>query len=256
MWCWSSSRAGRFWMGAQSSEGRNYDQQAQVDEGPVHLVELSAYFLSKYELTQGQWQRLTGFNPSAYQQDNLAPSLRHPVEQISWLDCNEWLPRAGLALPSEAQWEHGTRAGTDTVWWTGSERESLREKHAANLADQAAARAGADWSDIKDWPELDDEYAVHAPAGTYAANAFGLHEVAGNLAEWCQDGFDAWSYSKRSAKDPVALVPPWDAAANRVVRGGSFFEDASLARSAYRTYISPSYTASMIGVRPARAIDP
>ena len=59
---------GTFWMGAQplDADGRNYDPQADIDEGPVHEVELSAFFLSKYEMTQGQWQRLTGRNPSAF----------------------------------------------------------------------------------------------------------------------------------------------------------------------------------------------
>jgi formylglycine-generating enzyme required for sulfatase activity len=240
---------GSFWMGAQSSDpaGRNYDPQARGDEGPVHAVELSAYFLSKYELTQGQWLRLTGRNPSNYQKSALAPTLLHPVEQVSWLDCMEWLPRAGLGLSSEAQWECGARGGTDTPWWTGADRESLRG--AANLADQAAARAGATWGDIKDWPELDDGYAVHAPVGTYSANAFGLHEVHGNVWEWCLDGFDSGFYGQSPRRDPVA---PHEGAAYRVTRGGGFNIAASLARSALRSFLTPSDAIPFLGVRPAR----
>ena len=244
---------GTFWMGAQSSDpdGRNYDPQAQGDEGPVHEVALSAFFLSKYELTQGQWLRLTGRNPSAYQRNNLAPTLLQPVEQVTWLDCMEWLQRAGLTLPSEAQWEYGARAGTDTPWWTGAERESLREQHAANLADQAAAESGAIWPDIKAWPELDDGYAVHAPAGVFAPNAFGLHEVAGNVLEWCLDGHDRYFYRNSPRMDPVA---PWAGAIYRVTRGGSFAAGADSARAAIRGYIIPTDAGDNAGVRPAKDI--
>jgi len=247
-------RGGSFWMGAQSGDpqGRNYDPQAQGDEGPVHETELSAFFLSKYELTQGQWLRLTGRNPSFYQPPGgFAMSLLHPAEQVGWLDCMAWLPRAGLTLPSEAQWEYGARAGTDTPWWTGAERESLAEQHAANLADQAAARAGAPWPDIKDWPDLNDGYAVHAPVGTYAPNAFGLHEVAGNLWEWCLDGHDSGFYGRSPKQDPVS---PWEGAATRVARGGSFRHAAVRARSAYRYLITPTLATTDLGVRPAVGI--
>jgi formylglycine-generating enzyme required for sulfatase activity/serine/threonine protein kinase len=245
---------GRFWMGAQSEDPseRNYDPQAQGDEGPVHPVELTAFFLSKYELTQSQWLRLTGSNPSYYQHPGgFASSLLHPVEQVSWQDCMTWLPRAGLMLPSEAQWEYGARAGTDTPWWTGPQRESLRERDAVNLADQAAAQAGATWAEIEDWPELHDGYPVHAPVGTYSANAFGLHDVAGNLWEWCLDGYDEGFYGRSPWVDPVA---PWAGAADRVRRGGSFGHAALNARSALRISNTPSNAGNNLGVRPMRLV--
>jgi formylglycine-generating enzyme required for sulfatase activity len=256
---------GTFSMGAQSDDrnGQNHDSQARSDEGPVHEVELTAFFLSKYEMTQGQWQRLTGNNPSIYQPPHdSVPDLQHPVgrstllhpvETVSWADCMEWLPRGGLALPSEAQWEYGARGGTDTPWWTGADRESLRYKHAANLADKAAAQAGASWSDIKDWPELDDGYAAHAPVGTFAPNGFGLHDVTGNVWEWCLDGYDAGFYGRSPRINPVA---PRKGAAPFVMRGGGFARAALTARSAYRGKGLSSRLNFFLGVRPARAIDP
>ena len=194
---------GQFWMGAQSSDpdGRNYDPQAQSDEGPVHEVELSPFFLSKYELTQGQWKRLTGQNPSNYGPDGLwggpllssgAPaSLVHPVEQVSWLDCMEWLPRAGLSLPSEAQWECGARAGTQTVYWSGSDLASL--EGAANLSDAYGKSHGNEsWSVWE--PDFNDGATVHWPVGTSVANAFGRRKVDRVLRRDVGQGIVAGSF--------------------------------------------------------------
>jgi formylglycine-generating enzyme required for sulfatase activity len=223
-------------------------------------VALSTFFLSKYELTQGQWERVTGTNPSFFA-DRVPsavlpgtwddPTLLNPVESVSWGDCMTWLPRVGLRLPSEAQWEYGARAGTDTPWWTGAERESLAEEHAANLADRIAARVGASWAAVRDWPELDDGYPVYAPIGAYSANPFGVHEVHGNLAEWCLDGADGNFYAGSPSKDPVS---PWRGTDLRVFRGGSFSGTAEGARSSSRSINSVTRAANDVGVRPARVV--
>jgi len=180
--------------------------------------------------------------------------LLHSVEQVSWQDCTEWLERAGLRLPTEAQWEYGARAGTHTPWWTGAERESLRTQRAANLADQAVLRLQARWENsVRDWPELDDGYPVHAPIGTYAANPFGLHEGTGNVFEWCQDAYMGDFYARSPRKDPVST---WSGDVPRVCRGGGFMFTAAQARSAYRFGDTPSLRGYGLGVRPARAVEP
>ncbi|MBL8693988.1 MAG: SUMF1/EgtB/PvdO family nonheme iron enzyme [Planctomycetes bacterium] len=242
---------GTFWMGAQNKPGaQNHDPQATRDEGPVHEVELSPYFLSKYELTQGQWRRITGTNPSNYQPPyGWTPTVLHPVEQVSWTTCRQLMERLGLALPSEAQWEHGARGWTSTPWSTGAERESLRGN--VNLADQTAHKAGAPWSAIHDWPDLTDGSVVHAAVGKYGANPFGLHDVHGNVWEWCLDGYDAGFYAKNPGQDPVS---PWSGSASRVARGGSFNLSALYARSAYRAANTPGLQDTSIGLRPSRAL--
>jgi formylglycine-generating enzyme required for sulfatase activity len=245
---------GTFAMGAQRDDpnGPNHDPQALPVEGPVHTVTLSPFFLSKYEMTQAQWLHCTGVNPSHLRPDKRQPSVKsllHPVEQVSWTMCRTQLERMQLALPSEAQWEYGTRAGTGTVWWTGDARESLRG--AVNIADQAAARAGAPWTDIQDWPELDDGFVMHAPVASLRANAFGLHGVHGNVFEWCFDGYDPKFYASSPTQDPVRAT---EGTTTRINRGGCFSNTAALARSANRPSDPPQTADRYLGVRPARAI--
>jgi formylglycine-generating enzyme required for sulfatase activity len=122
-----------------------------------------------------------------------------------------------------------------------------------NLADQTAKQAGATWGDINDWPDLEDGSAVHSEVGRYAPNAFGLHEVAGNVVEWCLDGFDPGFYGRSPERDPV-FSP--GGSGTRVCRGGSFGVAASSARSADRFDGTPERRGSGLGLRPARGITP
>jgi serine/threonine protein kinase/formylglycine-generating enzyme required for sulfatase activity len=252
---------GTFTMGAQRSDpaGPNYDPQANPDETP-HEVILSPFFLSKYEMTQGQWLRFVGRNPSQYgpngyyasnwNRSGLEPDLAYPVECVSWNDCTEVLGRLGLELPSEAQWEYGARAGTSTVWWTGNEKKALAE--AGNVVDSYAKAHGSQaWTNFE--LDLDDGNTAHARIGSYRANAFGLHDVIGNLTEWCRDGYQRDFYRRGSKRDPL-----WDPSGStaRVERGGDFFRPASTARSAFRSGDAQWTAVILLGVRPARRITP
>ena len=247
---------GTFWMGAQATErsGRNFDPQAESDEShegsPVEVT-LDPYFLSKYELTQGQWLRCMGSNPSDYgpgiKFGDHAATLLHPVEQVSWEDCLELLGRLGLSLPTEAQWEYGCRAGTQTPWWTGTERAELDQ--VGNLADQFCKANGgaASW---RYEPDLNDGFVVHAPVGRYRANAFGVHDVIGNIFEWCLDDYGGYANVPKSGDGRRAVA----GAAYRVLRGGSFSQLAAYARSADRDITPPGDRSSNLGARPARAV--
>ncbi|MCP3917296.1 MAG: SUMF1/EgtB/PvdO family nonheme iron enzyme [bacterium] len=246
---------GTDWMGAQLAEGPNKDDHAVGSAAPVHQVTLSPYFISKYEMTQGQWKRLAGGNPSQYGpdgeyypkwNDERAPAtLLHPVEMISWDDCMRVLPRFGLEVPSEAQWEFAARAGSDDPWFVGTNRKGLQGY--ANLVDTFARdNGGYSWPGVERW--LDDGHTAHAPVGTYGANPYGLHDVVGNLWEWCRDGYQA--YTGLPSTDPVA--DPASSAA-RVYRGGSFLDSAVHGRAANRSNPPPELTAPNTGVRPSRA---
>jgi formylglycine-generating enzyme required for sulfatase activity len=246
---------GTFAMGAQAADPNrpNFDPKARDNELPVSEVTLDAFFMSKYEMTQGQWLGFTGNNPSVYAPgkslDGKTRTLANPVEQVSWAECEQVLTRLDLVLPTEAQWEYAARAGTTTPWSTGVTRETL--KGAANLADQAAQRAGANWPGIAEWPEFDDGYAVDSPVDALQANPFGLHNMHGNVWEWCRDVY-APNYEEAltgGEGERTSGDDRW-----RVSRGGSFYHSSDFARSACRNNAALGTRANHIGVRPARKL--
>jgi len=236
---------GTFQMGAQREDPTkpNYDPRATFDEQHVHVVQLQPFFLSKYEMTQAQWTRITGTNPSFY-----AGQPRLPVEQVNWYQCSEACRQMGLTLPAEAQWEYGARAGSDTPWWPGEDPALLAD--VANLADRTYLRSAPVTDRVtEDW---DDHEFGPAPVGRYVPNPFGIHEVHGNVWEWCVDTAVAYPIEGNPEVDPVRL----DAKApTHVCRGGSFDTRAASARSALRLDFTSDFAPYFLGLRPARRIE-
>jgi formylglycine-generating enzyme required for sulfatase activity len=134
------------------------------------------------------------------------------------------------------------------VYWSGDAQDTLQG--VANLADHFGKNHGTQATAWESW--LDDGNAAPAVVGSYRANGFGLHDVHGNLWEWCQDGYDADFYGRSHPKDPLAS---WQDSGYRVYRGGSFFHGASNARSAFRPATTPASAGYVLGVRPARVLE-
>lgn len=203
--------AGEFQMGSTQSE----------DEKPVHKVKISeVFYLGKYEVTQAEWQAVMGNNPSSFKGDRL------PVESVSWNDCQEFLKKLNAKkdgytyrLPSEVEWEYACRAGT-----TGD--------YAGNLDEMA-------------WYASNSGDKTH-PVGQKKPNAWGLHDMHGNVYEWCQDWYQG-SYDGA----PTNSIA-WESGSDkqfRVLRGGSWFVDARDCRSVHRGRLIPEYRDGNFGFR-------
>ena len=247
---------GSMFLGAQPKDpdGQNYDPNAWICEGGVVQAALDAFFLSKYEITGLQWREITGAMPNYYHEElviNYSGCFdpRQPMENVSWLDCERLLLWAGLRFPTEAQWEFAARAGTPYCWGDGPDRESLRG--AANLSDVTAKRSGYEGYLYEDW--LVDGYTIPAPVGSFRANPFGLHDMAGNVAEWCWDNRPVYSRDAAPRPGDGLIQTNRD---RRVARGGSWTTLAVHARVSARLINAPGFLSDDIGLRPARPLDP
>lgn len=210
------------WVGTQKTDpAKPYYDPARDNDERLHHLRLSPYFLSKYEMTQGQWLRLAGNNPSYSANKN---NLALPVERVSWLDCAELLQRHSLALPTEAQWEVGCRGGTTTPWWTGNDENELKANENANSGQLAVV-------------------------GSKHPNPFGLCDTHGNLWEWCAE--QGWSNQPLREDDGYR---PGGSATYRSSRGGSFGNGTGVARASNRHERVPTVRLGIVGLRPARAL--
>ena len=241
---------GRFQMGEPRGSGKGTRLEV-----PVHEVVLAPYFFAKTELTQGQWMRFNGTNPSMLPAggrcgrgvDQLVITKRHPVHSISSLDARVTARRLALAIPTEAQWECAARGGTDTTWWTGEEEESFAEERAGNIADRTYFRLTGQRSG----PRYDDKYGGTAPVGRFTENDFGLYDVLGNLDECCRDRFGPYSGAVAigDGARQGALHGDW------IVRGGSYQDRPSECRVAARNSVGADQISPYIGIRLARSLD-
>ncbi|MED6334956.1 MAG: formylglycine-generating enzyme family protein, partial [Planctomycetota bacterium] len=225
-----------------------------VPSMPLHEVELAPFFLSKYELTQAQWMRLDeGRNPSWYTPENpralehagaepLDP--RHPVENVSWTEARELLRRQDLQLPTEAQWEYACRAGTESMFSYGDGRSDLDGAVNSAGSERTVVMAGA----VDPW---DDGWYRHAPVGSFRPNAFGLHEMHGNVQEWCEDQLIR-GYDEVLRREGDGLDLRDDSQGERIFRGGSFYHRIISGASALRRWGQPDQRFGDLGLRPAR----
>ncbi|MFT7463252.1 MAG: serine/threonine protein kinase/formylglycine-generating enzyme required for sulfatase activity [Pseudohongiellaceae bacterium] len=244
---------GTLHQGAQDEDpaGMAYLPGLSRSERDGQTVELAPFLLSKYEMTQGQWLRFVGSNPSHYGAEGLA----HPVEQVSWDLCVTTLARLSLQLPSGAQWEYAARAGSHSPWWTGFAKPP--PPGCGNLADKSCLEnmgrnAGIDQFD----EDYDDGWESHSPVDAGSPNPFGLHNVIGNVWEWCGD--EGWQYadSRPREGDGLRLALQQETAENRSreLRGGSYLSTFMKSRSTFRFLQAKGGANSVFGLRPSRAL--
>ena len=241
-------QGGTFTMGSPANEsGRDSDEvQRQVT--------VSSFYMGKYEVTQKEYQEVMGTNPSNFKGDNL------PVERVSWFDaveyCNKRSQKEGLTpaytisgsgdnrtvtwnrsangyrLPTEAEWEYACRAGTTAPFSTGNNITTSQANYDGNYPYNNNAKG--------------TYREKTTPVGSFQANAWGLHDMHGNVWEWCWDWYG--NYSSGSQTDPIGA----SSGSNRVWRGGSWNDSAQDVRSAYRNGITPSLRNFDLGFRLLR----
>ncbi len=221
--------AGSFLMGSPGS-----DKDAAEDEKPQHEVTISKdFYLGKYLVTQEQYQQIMDQNPSSFSATGDSKRLvtnldtrRFPVETVSWTEAQAFceklsaLTKRRVELPTEAEWEHACRANTKTRYYSGDE---LKET-AANF---------------------NNKLGRPTEVGTYPANPWGLHDMTGNVRQWCADS--KRKYSKTKAVD----IRGPDSDRGRTLRGGCWSFPAGRCRCASRGAHAPSLRLDLIGFRVA-----
>jgi formylglycine-generating enzyme required for sulfatase activity len=204
--------AGSFVMGSPESEKDRYE-----DEGPQHKVNLPAFYMGKFAVTQEQYQQIMGKNPSRFE------GLKLPVERVLWDDAVEFCIKLSAKtgrkyrLPSEAEWEYGCRAGTTTPFHFGETMTTDLANYFGNYFSYASE------------PKGQNRYKT-TNIGGFPPNAFGLYDMHGNVWEWCED--DWHSDYINAPKDGRSWMKRGET--NKMRRGGSWDEVPWYCRSANR----------------------
>ncbi len=207
---------GCFMMGSPPNEEGRED-----DEGPVHKVCVDDFWMGQYEVTQGQWEKVMDVNPSKFKKGG-----NYPVENVFWDDAQEFIKKLNnhsgksYRLPTEAEWEYACRAG-------GSSRY-----------------CGGDDLDAVAWYDKNSGGSTH-PVGGKHENGFSLHDMSGNVWEWCADRYDSGYYASSPQSNPVGP----DSGSNRVIRGGCWGNSPWGVRAANRDWLTPDSRDSFLGFR-------
>lgn len=205
--------------------------------GGASQVQLDPFLISRYELTLGQWGRLGGGDPRTRvpaPPPEEGPS--HPARRLSWDMATRLLDHHGLVLPTEARWEHAARGGMDTPWTTGADSSRLSEH--GNIAEEPGKRSGGDSG-------RRGRFKRTAPVGSFLPNAFGLHDVHGNVMELVRDAYGPVSLPMRAGDGERLGGNP----VLRIGRGGAWSHVPSQVRFDARHEVPPEFR-SYQGCRP------
>ena len=211
---------GTFMMGSPANEKDRSDNETQ------HSVTVSSFYMGKYEVTQAEWVKIMGSNPSYFKNCDQCP-----VEQVSWDDVQEFLKKLNAQtgkkyrLPTEAEWEYAARGGA-----------------VAAATGQYFIYAGSNDIGQVAWYRENAGSKTH-PVGGKKANQLGIFDLAGNVWEWCSDWYG--TYPTAAETDPKGAAT----GEFRVLRGGSWYFNAQYCRAANRNYLEPTLRLNSIGFR-------
>ena len=233
--------AGEFQMGSKNGAD---------DEKPVHTVYVDAFYMDVYEVTNAQFKAFVDANPQ-WQKDQIPGKYHngnylkpwsgnsypngkgnHPVVYVSWYAAMAYAEWAGKRLPREAEWEKAARGGLQGQRYPwGNTIDAGQANYGGNLGSTTSV-------------------------GSYGANGYGLYDMAGNVREWCVDVYQENFYEVSPPRNPVAGDLTNQTTTYRVLRGGSWSDNAQFLRVAYRVGFAPSGPSVSLGFRCARAVTP
>ncbi len=243
------------------------DAVASPDEKPrFHVTSSKPYYMAETEVTFGQWRATLGNQAHGIEPLGgfVIDADNQPVVMVSWNAVNLWCTARGWRLPDEREWEYAARGRINairpTTWtWGDSPRDGSGH---GNFPDLTARKIEPGW----DVFPFEDGFTASAPVRSFQANAFGLHDMTGNVAEWCANAYDARAYvawaklrglravgrhtaeptaSKVTAEDPTPMI-------KHTVRGGAWYPPYSACRSSYRWGHVALTELATIGFRPVR----
>ncbi len=192
------------------------------DEKPAHEVCLDSFYMAQYEVTQGEYSKVVGSNPASFRRGE-----RYPVEQVSWSDAQAFintlneLSNRTYRLPTEAEWEYAARSDGQEEKFAGGD----------DIAEYA-------------WYAENSGRSTH-PVGSKQPNGLGLHDLSGNVWEWCQDWYGSGYYAESPRDNPIG--PP--SGTYRVTRGGGWNDTARSLRLTDRNSKTPGYRNARFGFR-------
>ncbi len=221
---WSEIPAGTFVMGSPLNEKERYDSETE------HQVTLSAFKMSKYEVTFEQYDAFCDATNRAKPKHEGWGRGKRPVINVSWDDATAFATWMGCRLPTEAEWEYACRAGTTTPFNTGYNVTTSQ----ANYNGDFVPYNNYDKGMMRD---------KTLPVGSFAPNAWGLYDMHGNVFEWCSDWYG--NYPTQSQADPTGPA----IGDKKVFRGGSWISIGSNLRSGFRWYKNPGSIDKMLGFR-------
>ena len=224
---------GNFMMGSPKEEEKREPNET------LHKVTLTkGFYMGVYAVTQEQWQAVMGNNPSYFKKEQ---EKKLPVDSVSWDDCHEFVKKLRgkdkklYRLPTEAEWEYSCRAGAKTPFHFG-ETISTDQANYNGLGTYGNGKTG-----------INRKKTV--PVGSFPANAWGLHDMHGNVLQWCRDWFG--DYPQKDVVDPQGP----ENGIMRVLRGGSYDVIPQRCRSAFRVWSEPGLRSSICGFRVCFSVE-